>query len=242
MNQRTYPSLFSSIKKPATAFEWFTAFLFVLLFIVGLFNAFAFRLFVMLFLVGLLLQVNRFIQSRPIEKVPVTDIEQEAAKVKVQSAAAAERTKEHTDEDILEKTTQLQKIDLDRTELLEELFAKASLDDEEKQKYRSKIKQKDNEISRLRQELMNAGEKIQQVVLETKNYFVKHDPMKELATSIDQELLEADSLDLLNEHLQRKRATMSEEDLMALSKAGYVDEDFKLTRAGFKALTKAVEK
>ncbi|MDV2683686.1 hypothetical protein RYX56_04760 [Alkalihalophilus lindianensis] len=241
MNQRTYPSLFSSIKKPSTAFEWFTAFLFIVLFIVGLFSAFAFRLFVMLFLVGLLLQVNRFLQMRLNGKGTIAE-EAEIAAVKTKPVAVPTPIKEETDQEILEKTTQLQKIDFDRTELLEELFRKASLDDEEKQTYRSKIKQKDHEISRLRQELMNAGEKIQQVMLDTKNMFVKHDPMKELASSIDSELLEADSLDLLNEHLQRKRATLTEEDLIALNKAGYVDEEFKLTRAGFKALTRAVEK
>ncbi|WP_100372892.1 hypothetical protein [Bacillus sp. FJAT-45037] len=241
MNKRSYPSLFDSIKKPTSAFEWFTAFLFTTLFFVGLFNDFAFRLFMMIFLIGMLLQVNRFVSIRTDEKA-VTESEIELAPLRSRQLAASTESIKETDQDILEKTTQLEKIDLDRTELLEELFRKASLDDEEKQQYRSKIKQKDHEISRLRQELMNAGEKIQQVMIDTKNYFVKQDPMKEIASSIDQELLEADSLDLLNEHLQRKRSSLSEEDIMALHKAGFVDEDFKLTRSGFKALVKAVEK
>ncbi|MDT8860560.1 hypothetical protein N0O92_09965 [Alkalihalobacillus sp. MEB130] len=194
-----------------------------------------FRLFVILFLVSLAFTMNRKISRLPI--VPETEVK-------------AEQVVDNSDNDetqifekaVMEKEEALEKIDLDRTQLLEELFSKADLDDLEKQTYRDKIKEKESERSNMMQDLMIVKGKWQQALLGTKKYFMKEDPIKEIAASLESEKIQHSSIAALNDEVYAIVKRLSEHTIQSLKKNHYIDEDHNLTRTGYKALMKTVEK
>ena len=194
-----------------------------------------FRLFVVLFLLGAAFYLNKKVsklRALPNEE-DVTSVEEEMDN---QHTRIFEKT-------VTEKEEQLEKIDLDRTQMLEELFSKAELDEREKQTYRERIKQKESEHSYIMQDLMIVKGKLQQAVLDTKKYFVKADPMKEIAATIEGENIEDASIATLNHKVQAViSSSLSKEAVDALLKGNYVDEDFNLTRSGYKALLKTLQK
>lgn len=197
-----------------------------------------FRFFVFLFLFGFAYMVNKKLNelkghmaqaSAPEISEPVLEL-------------VDEQPTRIFEIELTEKEHELEKIDLDRTQLLEELFTKAELEEAEKQAYREKIKQKDSERSTIMQDLLNVNSKLQHAVLETKKYFVKVDPMKEIAAAIEPQKILEGSIATLNEEVQAIIASLSEKTVEALKKNDYVDEDLKLTRSGYKALVKTVPK
>ncbi|MDY7222725.1 hypothetical protein P4475_10160 [Halalkalibacterium halodurans] len=137
-----------------------------------------------------------------------------------------------------EISQRLEQVDLDRTQLFEELLTKAQLDEAEKNQYRSKMKEKDSEMSTLMKDLISAKNRIQQAVLDTKKYFIKVDPMKELVQHLDSELIMSGDISAINEELKKIESQLGEEIVNNLVEAGYVDFEFNLTRNGYKALTK----
>ncbi|MFC0560415.1 hypothetical protein [Halalkalibacter alkalisediminis] len=193
-----------------------------------------FRLFVVLFLLG-----TAFVLNKKVNELKVNAKEEDVS-------PAIEMENQHTrifEKTVTEKEEQLEKIDLDRTQLLEELFSKAELDEREKQTYRERIKQKESERSSIMQDLMIVKGKLQQAVYETKKYFVKTDPMKELAATIEAENIEEASIVMLNKKVKAViSSTLSENTIEALVKGNYVDEDYNLTRSGYKALLKTMQK
>ncbi|WP_078427131.1 hypothetical protein [Alkalihalobacterium alkalinitrilicum] len=230
-------SLLTALIKPQSIKDWALLIGIVALgaaFLIGaLWNEIIFRLFVILFLVAMGVSINRKLNNvttTQVDTVTVPEEQMEKEPVVI------------TDLEVEKKQSDLKKVDLDRTLLLEELFSKAALSDMEKQQYRQKIKQKDNEISTIMQEMMNAKNKIQQAVLETKKYFIKVDPIKEIAASLDKESVLNGTIYDLNWALEEIRSSLPEDVIQALEKSSYVDSDFKLTRNGYKALVKEVGK
>ncbi|KYG27614.1 hypothetical protein [Alkalihalobacillus trypoxylicola] len=142
---------------------------------------------------------------------------------------------------VKEKEEELEKIDLDRTQLLEDLFSKADLDELEKETYRKKIKEKDAEQKTILDEMVNAKTKIQQAFLDTKNIFVKEDPMKPLIAAINTEVMEDYSIQAMNEQLNRIKGSLDIDVITFLESENYVDDQFKLTRTGYKALLKYIK-
>ncbi|ARK30846.1 hypothetical protein [Halalkalibacter krulwichiae] len=193
-----------------------------------------FRSFVVLFLIGATYYLNRKInQLKGIPQQEQNLVVEE--KIEDQQTQIFEKT-------VTEKEQQLEKIDLDRTQMLEELFTKAELNDLEKQTYRERIKQKESERSDLVQDLLIVKGKLQQAVLETKKYFVKADPMKEIAASIESDKLEHANMASLNKEVQLViSSSLSEQTVQALLKGNYVDEEYNLTRSGYKALVKTLQ-
>lgn len=194
-----------------------------------------FRTFVILFLLG-----TAFFLNKKINDLSVNTKELGSSPVQ------EEMDDHHTlifEKTVTEKEEQLVKIDLDRTQMLEELFSKAELDEREKQTYRERIRQKESERSYIMQDLMVVKGKLQQAVLETKNYFLKADPVKELAATLDAENIEQGSIATLNKRVQVIiSSTLSEKTVEALLKGNYVDEEHNLTRSGYKALLKLRQK
>jgi len=195
-----------------------------------------FRGFVVLFLIGAAFFLNKKINEVQSHSTVQVDLPVLEKFEEDQHTRIFEKT-------VIEKEEQLEKIDLDRTQLLEELFTKAELDERERQTYRERIKQKESERSHTMQDLMIVKGKLQQAVLETKKYFVKADPMKEIAASIEAENIEDDSIVMLNKKVKAViSSTLSEHTIGALLKNNYVDEDHNLTRSGYKALLKTLQK
>ncbi|MEB1809303.1 MAG: hypothetical protein LPK26_18770 [Bacillaceae bacterium] len=234
-------SLLQALKKPNSSKDW--AFIIVIgcigtaLFIGALFNDIIFRLFVMVLLMTVAVSINR-------KRTPLVANQNEEVNTVKSKQVEDEKPEdvEFTKSEVAKKQSDLEKVDLDRTMLLEELFTKAELSDLEKQKYRQQIKQKDNEISTIMQEINNAKNKIHQAVLETKKYFIKVDPIKEIAASLDKDSVLNGSIYDLNWALDEIRSSLSDDIIQALEKSGYVDNEFKLTRNGYKALIKEVGK
>ncbi|WP_017727676.1 hypothetical protein [Halalkalibacterium ligniniphilum] len=236
--EKQKPLLMKQLSRPSSVKDWFFVCIVLALFVgiiyIAIYNEVIYRLFVIFFLVGFAIQVNRKLNGY---RSSQTLKEHGGAEESVANQQTMIFQKE-----VEEKKMKLEQIDLDRTQLLEDLLTKAKLDDAEKQQYRQKIKQKDTEVSSMMQELMSAKNKIQQAVLDTKKYFIKEDPMKELAASLEHTSVTNGSINDLNEEIQMIRSSLSPETRQGLEDAGYVDEDFKLTRAGYKALIKIVEK
>lgn len=178
-------------------------------------------------------------------------IEQELEEMKRKQASSAElarqektefeKTKEHDLKALEEKEFQLQKLDLDRTRLFEELLNKAELEEAEKSTMRERLQQADSETSRIRQEWLTASSRLMTLMRGTKRFFVRESPMKEIAASIDQDVLETGSFTALNEEIQRLIPRLSKESAEALAKSDFIDEDNQLTRSGYKALLQASE-
>ncbi|XOQ16187.1 MAG: Ribonuclease Y [Shouchella clausii] len=158
-----------------------------------------------------------------------------------QEQTELEKTKEHDLKALEEKEFQLQKLDLDRTRLFEELLNKSELEEAEKSTMRERLQQADTETSRIRQEWLTASSRLMTLMRGTKRFFVRESPMKEIAASIDQDVLETGSFTALNEEIQRLIPRLSKESAEALAKSDFIDEDNQLTRSGYKALLQASE-
>lgn len=164
-----------------------------------------------------------------------------SAELARQEQTELEKTKEHDLKALEEKEFQLQKLDLDRTRLFEELLNKAELEEAEKSTIRERLQQADTETSRIRQEWLTASSRLMTLMRGTKRFFVRESPMKEIAASIDQDVLETGSFTALNEEIQRLIPRLSKESAEALAKSDFIDEDNQLTRSGYKALLQASE-
>ncbi|UOE96270.1 hypothetical protein [Alkalihalobacillus sp. LMS39] len=214
-------SLWSRLINPGKWTDWILLFFFSslasLLVYSSIFNDFIYRVFVILFLFILTITIN--IKLNKIIKLRNNSV------VNLDSEGVA------GEEDTEEKVAELQQLDLGRTQLLEELFSKANLKEAEREQYREQIKKKNAEIS-----------KLQQTLLLTKKYFSKEDPVKEIVPLFQKDTLLEGSLTKINEELAYIKGSLSDKTKKGLQKANVVDDDFNLTRAGYKALLKEFEK
>ncbi|WP_088105526.1 hypothetical protein [Halalkalibacter urbisdiaboli] len=222
------------IKKPTSVKEW--SFTILIAGITGfslysaIFNEVIFRLLMILFWAGFAFYViKKLNELQRVEKVE--DFE----------APPEESPTTYLPSSIKEKEIELKKVDFDRTQLLEELFTKAELNEAEKQQYRSKIKQKDNEMSGILLDLSHAKNVIQQAFLDTKKIFVKENPMREVAAALNSDVLNEDIYDL-NKELHRIQSQLNDETIHLLENNSYIDDQFNLTRLGYKALMKEINK
>ncbi|MFS0786726.1 hypothetical protein ABC345_10145 [Shouchella sp. 1P09AA] len=172
-------------------------------------------------------KLDQFLQE---DEVKQTQLDQEQ-----------EKTKEHDLEALQEKEFQLQKLDLDRTQLFEELLSKTELEELEKERIRERLEQTDTETSKVRQEWLNASSRLMNVVKGTKKLFVKQSPMREIAASMDPDILESGSFAALNHEIQRLLPRLSKDSNQSLANSNFIDEDNQLTRSGYKALLQANE-
>ncbi|WP_054712779.1 hypothetical protein [Bacillus sp. JCM 19041] len=214
---------------------------FVAIGILAIWNDVWYRIVVLAALVTLFVFVIK--KSKKIERL-LEDLKASqivAADRGIEEKNQLEETKEHDLRALEEKEFQLQKLDLDRTQLFEELLSKTQLEEAEKRTIRDRLQQTDNEMSHVRQEWINASNRLMSMMRGTKKLFVRESPMKEIAASMDQDVLESGSFAALNSEIQRLLPRLSKESENLLAKSNYIDHELQLTRSGYKALLQASE-
>ncbi len=226
-----------NIKKPGWIYA-LAGIVFVAVISLALLSDLWYRVVVLASLVSLF--VYLYFGNRRIEK-RLEQLKKEQLVEEIEINHEQEKTKEHDLEALREKEFQLQKLDLDRTQLFEELLSKTQLQEIEKNQIRDRLEQTESETSRVRQEWLNASNRLMSVVRGTKKLFVKESPMKEIAASMDEGILESGSFASLNNEIQRLLPRLSKESSDSLAKSNYIDEENQLTRSGYKALLQASE-
>ncbi|MFC3883518.1 hypothetical protein ACFOU2_08360 [Bacillus songklensis] len=131
----------------------------------------------------------------------------------------------------------------DEKQVLEELFDKARLKEEEKEAYRKVIRGDAAEVSHIKQELLVLKNEIQQVVKEKTNLLLKRDHDREQVVRLLQpEFIIDSSFEELNQKFEMMRHQLSPEVVQSLKESNYIDEDFKFTRIGYRELIKTAKK
>lgn len=124
-----------------------------------------YRAFVFMFLIGFAYVVNKKLTQ--LKELISNNIKEAQPELEIDTPAVDQET-QIFEKVLIEKEEQLEKIDLDRTQLLEELFSKADLNDLEKQSYREKIKQKESERTHTMEDLLVVKGRLHQAILGTK--------------------------------------------------------------------------
>lgn len=142
----------------------------------------------------------------------------------------------------IDKEQELEKIELDKTLLWGELFTRAQLTEEEKRLFLEKIGQKEKEAYTVQEELSQFRTKWQQAFTKGTNLFKKPESqLDKMAELLGTEAIMNGSFIELNQRVKELRNQFSEETVRQLTKSEFVDEDFNLTRTGYKELLKAVK-
>ncbi|WP_270180689.1 hypothetical protein [Alkalihalobacillus sp. CinArs1] len=216
---------------------------FILLLYAVAFSPFLFRLFITCLSVGVSLYVMKKIQD--FDRVLKGGEQEQEKEAAVSSEAQLTFEWQDPENESVEaaKERELEKINSDKTQLFEELLTKADLDELEKATYREQLKQKETDSNRIKQELLVLKDKIQQVVSEKKGLFIKETPdMKLVAELIGVHDIESSTFVELNERLQDVSEEIPEHKRETLKEHEIVNEDFELTRFGYKELMKEVRK
>ncbi|MCA0173256.1 hypothetical protein [Bacillus sp. RAR_GA_16] len=218
---------------------------FILLLYLVAFSPFMFRLFITCLSVGVSLYLikkvhdfDRVLKGEKTEQpVPSSNEPNQLAFSLEQPNVEAESREE------AEKERELEQINSDKTMLFEELLSKADLDEIEKESYRNRMQQKESESNRIVQEVLLFKDKIQKAVIDKKGLFIKETPdMKMVAELIGVDSVESSSLVELNEELRLIYNEIPEAKRTILIEYEMVNEDFELTRLGYKELMKEVRK
>ncbi|MCA0988719.1 hypothetical protein [Guptibacillus algicola] len=214
---------------------------FILLLYAVAFSPFLFRLFLTCLSVGVSLYVVKKIQD--FDRVLKGKESGEEDVVPEAQLSFDWQRSERDDTAEAEKELELERINSDKTQLFEELLTKADLDELEKATYREQLRQKETDSNRIKQELLVLKDKIQQVVNEKKNLFIKETPdMKLVAELIGVHDIESSSFLELNARLQEISQEIPQQKRETLQEHEMVNEDFELTRLGYKELMKEVRK
>ncbi|MBN8209692.1 hypothetical protein JI666_13120 [Bacillus sp. NTK071] len=218
---------------------------FILLLYLVAFSPFMFRLFMTCLGVSVSLYVIKKIQDFDIllkgEKIKTASTSKAVNDQVLISLAKPIEEVESSEE--AEKERELERINSDKTLLFEELLSKADLDELEKETYRNRMQQKETESNRIKQDILQFKDRIQKAVSDKKSLFIKETPdMKLVAELIGIESVESSSLIQLNEELRMIYDDIPEAKRDTLLEYQMVNEDFELTRLGYKELMKEVRK
>ena len=127
--------------------------------------------------------------------------------------------------------------------MLEELFERAHLAEEEKESYRKIMGENETEVSNIKQELLVLKNEIQQVVKEKTHFLLRRDHDREQVVSLlHPEFIIDSSFEELNQKFETMRNQLSQEVVDSLVESNYIDEDFKFTRIGYRELMKTAKK
>jgi len=138
--------------------------------------------------------------------------------------------------EMMKKEQQLNKLELDKTQLLEELLTRANIGEEEKQMYRLRIREKENEASKLKQELVLMKDRVAHLLL-------KRDPeMERIVQILGAEFILNSSFDELNQKFQQVHIQLSDEAIRHLQRENYIDEHLQFTRIGYRELLKTAKR
>ncbi|MDP4549294.1 hypothetical protein Q9251_00200 [Alkalihalobacillus macyae] len=218
---------------------------FILLLYLVAFSPFMFRLFLTCLGVGVSLYVIKKIQDfdKLLKGEEIkTDSGSKAANDQL-AFSLSKPIEEVEEAEEAEKELELERINSDKTLLFEELLSKADLDELEKENYRNRMQQKESESNRIKQDILLFKDRIQKAVSDKKSLFIKETPdMKLVAELIGLESVESSSHIQLNEELRMIHNDIPEAKRETLLEYEMVNEDFELTRLGYKELMKEVRK
>lgn len=214
---------------------------FILLLYLVAFSPFMFRLFITCLSVGVSLYVVKKIHD--FDRILNTDSKSVAETNDDTQLSFSLDHSASGDTAEAEKERELARINSDKTQLFEELLTKADLDELEKATYREQLQQNESDSNRIKQELLVLKNKIQRVVNDKKSIFIKETPdMKLVAELIGVHEIESSSFLELNERLQTIFEEIPENKRETLKEFELVNDDFELTRLGYKELMKEVRK
>lgn len=141
------------------------------------------------------------------------------------------------------KEEELSRAEMDKTMILDELFERASLNEEEKQLFNERIREKDSEIARIQQDLIQFRDKVYQFITDKTHLFAKKETdMESVAKLLPSELIFDSSFTELNEKFKALEDALLPETVETFKESGYVDDEFNLTRMGYKELIRAAKK
>ncbi|EIT85654.1 hypothetical protein A374_07454 [Fictibacillus macauensis ZFHKF-1] len=130
---------------------------------------------------------------------------------------------------------ELRQIEMDKTQIFQQLYTRDDLNEEEKKFFEQQIEEKEKRASKLKQDMIQFGAKISQAITKTPQLFQKRDAKLEgIVRAMTPEVVETASLQEINERLDQMRNNIPLETLQALYREGYLDEEYHLTRAGYR--------
>ncbi|MQR97095.1 hypothetical protein [Fictibacillus phosphorivorans] len=133
------------------------------------------------------------------------------------------------------KEEELAKIEMDKTQIYNELFSRAQLSKEEMTYFNEKIREKETESFNTKQELNQFKDRIQNVFKKTPQFFQKRDSRIEgIVRMMNPVTLKNASLEDLNQRMDQVIDVIPEETLNSLIKDGLLDDTYHLTRSGYR--------
>jgi hypothetical protein len=181
--------------------------------------------------------------SDPIEDIQVEEPGQEQLDL-FEEEVPVEETEEDPEEEAISeeifetkriKEEELAKIEMDKTQLYNELFTRAQLNDEEMKYFNERIREKETESFNTKQELNQFKERIQNVFKRTPQLFQKRDSRIEgIVRMLNPVTLKNATLEELNKRLDHVIDLIPNETLDSLVRDGYLDEHYHLTRSGYR--------
>ncbi|MGA4721127.1 hypothetical protein [Fictibacillus nanhaiensis] len=133
------------------------------------------------------------------------------------------------------KEEELAKIEMDKTQIYNELFSRAQLSKEEMTYFNDKIREKETESFNTKQELNQFKDRIQNVFKKTPQFFQKRDSRIEgIVRMMNPVTLKNASLEDLNQRMDQVIDVIPEETLNSLIRDGLLDDTYHLTRSGYR--------
>jgi hypothetical protein len=181
--------------------------------------------------------------SDPIEDIQVEEPGQEQLDLFEEEVPVEEKEEDPEEEAISEeifetkriKEEELAKIEMDKTQIYNELFTRAQLNDEEMKYFNERIREKETESFNTKQELNQFKERIQNVFKRTPQLFQKRDSRIEgIVRMLNPVTLKNATLEDLNKRLDQVIDLIPNETLDSLVRDGYLDEHYHLTRSGYR--------
>ncbi|GGB62956.1 hypothetical protein [Fictibacillus barbaricus] len=150
-----------------------------------------------------------------------------------------EEEEEEISEEIWEtkrmKEEELEKIEMDKTQIYNELFTRAQLSNEEMKYFNERIREKETESFNTKQELNQFKDRLQNVFKKTPQFFQKRDSRIEgIVRMMNPITLKNASLEDLNQRMDQVIDIIPEETLDSLIKDGFLDNHYHLTRSGYR--------
>lgn len=133
------------------------------------------------------------------------------------------------------KEEELAKIEMDKTQIYNELFSRAQLSKEEMNYFNDKIREKETESFNTKQEINQFKDRIQNVFKKTPQFFQKRDSRIEgIVRMMNPVTLKNASLEDLNQRMDQVIDVIPEETLNSLIRDGLLDDTYHLTRSGYR--------
>ncbi|WP_144701809.1 hypothetical protein [Fictibacillus phosphorivorans] len=183
-------------------------------------------------------QLELFEEKEEQHKVPVSEVEEVDA---TEEDEKEQEVKEEVidEEEIWEtqriKEEELAKIEMDKTQIYNELFSRAQLSKEEMTYFNEKIREKETESFNTKQELNQFKDRIQNVFKKTPQFFQKRDSRIEgIVRMMNPVTLKNATLEDLNQRMDQVIDVIPEETLNSLIRDGLLDDTYHLTRSGYR--------